>query len=150
MPRAQKSEIFDLYIKESEKEGLIKTADALSDYKNDSKPRAGSDDISTIEALYGVKPEGQDYEFNIVEKAHPKAVIVAPAYDKLNALVENINERHNIMVNIVNKPATGIISHHKYAKTQLLSALVRIANDMDNRDCEELRALADNCIEKLK
>lgn len=112
--------------------------------------RAGSDDISTIEALYGVKPDSDiKYDNNIMEAAHPNSVVVSPSYDKLNGLVESNIERQNILLHIVNKPVNGLSTQHKYAEKELLLSLVRIGNDLDNQRQEELRALADTCLEQL-
>jgi hypothetical protein len=150
-----RSTIFDEYAKIAEAKGLVKIAQEteskeLKKYKSDDHPRVGSDDISTIEALYGVKPDSPlKYKHNIMESAHPKAVIIAPSYDKINGLVENNIEQQTISINIVNKPTDGIPNYTKYAQKELLMELVRIANDMDNQGKEDLRKLADECIEEL-
>jgi len=153
-----RSSIFDEYAKIAEEQGLVSAAStkserALKKYRNDNDPRMGSDDISTIEALYGVKTDDPvKYERNIIEMAHPKPVVISPSYDKLNGLVENENERQNITLNIVMRPTTGknITQGPKYARKELMLELVKIANDMDNFDVEELRVLADDCIVGLK
>lgn len=148
------SDIFNEYAKIAIKKGLIKNAEEskeLKKYKDDSYPRAGSDTIEIIESLYGVKPEkpkSQEYKDNIMEVAHPNKVILAPSYDKINGLVENNIERQRIMINIVNKPPNGYLTQHKYA-AELAKSLMQIANDMDNRNIEPLRKLADTCIEQL-
>lgn len=144
MPK-QRSEVFENYVKISE--GV--SDKELEKYKNTLHPRMDSNDIDALQALYGLKPTEQKYEDNIMQEAHPNAVVISPSYDKLNGLVENNIERHNIMVNIVNKPVDGHITHHKYAKKELVLELIRIANDMDNRNKQELRALADKCLEKI-
>lgn len=150
-----KSDVFDIYAKIAEENGIISLADdepkessKLKKYKKSPYPRMGSDDISTIEAMYGIKPDDTviKYEHNIMEAAHPKPVVIAPAYDRLNALVENNIERQNIMINIINKPTDGKINSRKYASKELLMELVRLANDLDNSNHDELRLLADNCI----
>lgn len=148
MPR-MKSEIFEQYAEIADKVGLTKLAEdsaELKKYKDDPEARVGSDDISTIEALYGVKPEGQEYEFNIMEQAHPNSVVIAPSYDKLNGLVENNIERNKIMTNITLTDPTGNHTNHKYAEQELLLELVRVANEMDARNKEELFKLADSCL----
>lgn len=149
-----RSEIFEDYLKIAVDKGLVKLAEEskeLKKYKDETNARVGSDDISTIEALYGVKKnDSVEYENNIMEAAHPKPVVIAPSYDKLNGLVENNIERQNVMLNIVMKPTDGITSGHKYAKQALMMELVRIANDMDNRNIDPLRVLADDCIVKLE
>ncbi len=118
--------------------GMTKEAyPSLDAYKDDAEARAGSDDITTIEALYGVKPEGQDYKHCIMEQAHPNSVIIAPSYDKTNGLVENNIERANIMHNIVLKQNVGNHSNPKYAQQELVMELVRVANEMDNKNKED-------------
>lgn len=102
--------------------------------------------------LYEVKPDAPEemsYKSNIMEIAHPESAIVSPAYDKLNGLVENNIERQNILLNIVNKENNGLHTQHKYATQQLMLSLIRVANDLDNSNKDELRILADNCIEQL-
>jgi len=152
MPKLPKSEIFENYADLMVEKGIIKKAEPkdLEKYKKQEPyPRVGSDDISTIEALYGVKPEGQEYEYNIIEEAHPNAVIIAPSYDKMNGLVENNNERHNVMTYVALKPNKGYLDHYKYAKQELLLDLIKTANHMDAIDNDELRVLADSCIDEL-
>jgi hypothetical protein len=143
------SEIFNKYAERAIENGLISMADTKE--KLESWTGVDSLHISAIESLYGIKPnlpKNMQYKKNIVEDAHPNAVIVSPSYDKLNGLVENINERQNIILNIVNKPADGHHTQHKYANDLILS-LVRVANYMDNIDNNELMILADKCIEQL-
>lgn len=166
--RESRSEIFEAFTKLAEEKGLFKTAaeekkskkdkesPELKKYKSEVYARVSSDDISTIEALYGVKPEsikGMEYEHNIAEVAHPNAVVVAPSYDKINALVENINERQKIIINkiFVSKAPSGTSDMFlKDAEKELAMQLIRIGNDMDNADQEEIRILADECLEGLK
>lgn len=145
----RKSEIFDHYVKIAEDKGLVSNDSEKSKKKLEKDLRADSLDISAIEALYGVKPNApkdMEYKKNIMEVAHPEPVVTAPSYDKLNGLVENNIERQNIMINIVNKTNDGIVNHKKYARKELLLSLVRVANDLDNKDQEELRVLADTCL----
>lgn len=159
--RTRTSDIFESYIKLSnEKEGIVKSASEekeskeLKKYKDSVSARVGSDTMETIEALYGVKLEtikGMEYEQNIAEVAHPNAVVISPSYDKLNGLVENINERHNIIRNkIMSKAPSGTPLLLKDAHKDLMMSLIRIGNDMDNFEEDDLRILADDCIEGLK
>jgi hypothetical protein len=151
-----KSDIFDEYEKIATQMGLVSEAEEpkeskeLKKFKDDVYPRAGSDDITTIEALYGVKSDmSVEYKHNIMEAAHPKMQVIMPAYDKINGLVENEIEGQHIRINLVRTPNHGCLDRFKLAKTDLMKQLVRIANDMDNTDKEDLRLLADTCIEKL-
>ena len=133
-----RNEIFNEYIKLAIKKELI---------SKESIKRMASDSKENIENLYNHK--SKDYENNIAELAHPKPVFLAPAYDKINGLVENVNERHNIMVNIMKKTPNGQYILPKYAaKHELLMSLVRVANKLDSENNEQLRKLADKCIEQ--
>jgi len=146
------SDIFNEYAKIALDKGLISAA------KDDAKKilektrRADSQSISDISALYGVKPEqidSQQYERNIAEVAHQNASVISPSYDKLNGTVWDANKKQNIALNIVNKPVNGLLMHHKYAQQELLKSLIRTANHMDNIEKDDLRVLADHCIEGL-
>lgn len=142
-----KSEITEDFEKILSNAGMTKEAyPSIDAYKDDAEARVGSDNLTTIEALYGVKPEGQDYKHCIMEQAHPNSVIIAPSYDKTNGLVENNIERANIMHNIVLKHNEGNHYNPKYAKQELMMELVRIANEMDNKNKGDLFKLADSCL----
>jgi hypothetical protein len=144
------SEIFNNFIKIAQEKGMI-SPDAPEKAKKilESNPRMDSLNADAISKLYGLKPDApkdMQYDKNIVENAHPNPVVVAPSYDKLNGLVENLNERQNILLNIVNKNNDGLLTQHKYAEQDLLLSLVSIANDLDNREQPELMTLADACL----
>lgn len=150
----QPADIFEDYAKLAIESGLIsesaEESKELKKYKEESYARVGSDDISTIEALYSIKPDSSiEYDYNIMEAAHPKPVVIGPAYDRLTALVENENENSAIMSYIALKPTDGLHTMHRYAKKELMMELIRIANDMDNRGNNEMRIAADKCIEQL-
>ena len=159
--RTIRSEIFEEYIKIAKEKGLYpketeggngKDTPELKKYRDEAYARVGSDDISTIEALYGVKPDGDhEYEHNIMEAAHPKPVVISPAYDRINGLVENEIEGQNIRINLVMSPSAGkyVTQGPKLAHQNLVMELVRLANHFDNTDQEEFRMLTDNCLEQL-
>lgn len=158
--KSRPSEIFETYSKLMEEQAIPKTAQEkeskeLKKYKSDTHPRSGSDTTEIIEKLYHNKPDqikGMEYKTNIIEIAHPNPVVIAPSYDKLNGLVENENERHNIIRNILmNDPLpSGTIRFKKRAEQELAIELMKIANDMDNANQDELRILADECLMDLK
>lgn len=135
-----RSEIFENYAVIALEQGLISKADSTA--------RVGSDDISTIEALYGVKPNGRD-EKSITEQAHPDSVIIAPSYDRLNGLVENDKQRQNIIIQILNKAPQAKLTQHRYAEQALLAELIKIGFFLDNQDQLELVTLADSCTQGL-
>lgn len=118
-----------------------------------ANPRGGSDDISTIEKLYNVKPgteKGMDYKNNIMEVAHPESKVLVNTYDKINGLVENNIERQNIILNIVNKQNNGQLAQFKYAKENLAKNLVRLGNFFDTKDNEDMVKLSDTCLNQMK
>lgn len=135
------SEIFDEYVKIMTDKGFVKKADLLTQHDKEND----SDYAETIKALYGVDIKLNDSNKNIIEQAHPESVIIAPSYDRVNGLVENINERHNIMVGIVNKPTNGNLTQHRYASQDLLDELIRLGFDLDNAGEDSLSKTADEC-----
>lgn len=148
-----RSEIFDNFIKIAQDKGMIsEDAPEKAKKKLSKDHRADSLDISAIEALYGVKPNApkdMEYKRNIIEDAHPNSVVISPAYDKLNGLVENGQERQNIILNILSKNPDGHLTQHKYAEKDLLLSLVRLGNTLDLQKKDKLRALADACLEQV-
>lgn len=148
----RKSDIFDDFAKIALEKGIIVEASPEELKKKlEENPRMDSLDISAIEALYGVKPDApkdMQYKKNIFETAHPKSVVVAPSHDKLNGLVENPNEAQNIALHIVNKTNDGHLTGHKYAEQNLVLTLVRLGNSLDNSKKDELRILADTCLQQ--
>ncbi len=133
---------------EQKKKQAAQESAALKKYKNSDRPRVGSDDKETIEKLYNLKPEGYKYDKNLAEVAHPDKVILFKSHDKINSLIENENERQTIDLNIFNRHPTGQLAAHKYA-SELVMSLTRVANDLDNRSQDELRALADICLSQF-
>jgi len=137
------SEIFDEYTKIAKEKGLVKEA------AEETNPSYESRDLSAVEALYGVQPNGKDDD--ILDKAHPEPVVVAPSYDRFNALVENLKERHDMMAYIALKPNDGKLTQHRYVKAQkeLVDELVKGAFMLDRTKNENLMTLADSCSGRL-
>jgi hypothetical protein len=153
----RRSDIWADYEERMMKLAQDKESKELKKYKSEEYARVGSDDIEKIKSLYDTKPEqikGMEYDGikkNIMDIAHPQAVIIAPSYDPLNGLVENENERHNIIRNLITKSLpSGTTIMSRNASQELMMELIRVANDLDNAGNEELRVLADTCIEQLK
>lgn len=147
------SDIFNSFAKIAQDKGIISNDSSEAIKELEKTNRSDSLTISAIEALYGVKPqtsEDMNYDKNIMEKAHEKSVVVSPAYDKLNGLVENNIERQNILLHIVKKNPDGLLTQRKYAQNELILSLVRVANDLDNQEKNKLRILADNCLYSIK
>jgi hypothetical protein len=134
------SEVFDNYTNIALEQGLISEAD--------SNPRVGSDDLSAIELLYGVKYNKD--EKDLMDQAHPEPVFIAPAYDILNGLVENNKERQKIIINILNTRPHAKLTNHRYAQKDLMEELIRLGFSLDNKDELDLMKLADSCAEGLQ
>ena len=149
----RRSDIFEDFVKIAEDKGLLSgTTHEDAKRKLEENPRMDSLDSAAIEALYGVKPDAakeMEYEKNISEIAHPEAVVVSPSYDKINGLVENINERQNIIMNIVDQTPDGVLRQKKYAEQEFIMSLVRVGNDLDNKNQDKLRILADTCLQQI-
>ena len=147
------SDIFENFAKIAQEKGIISDdAPEKAKKKLEKDHRWDSMTLSDIEALYGVKPDSEkelEYKRNIIEVAHPGSMVISPSYDKLNGLVETDNERQDIILNIVNKTPNGQLTNHKYAEKELTLSLVRIGNDMDNKDNKDLMKLADICLMQL-
>jgi len=142
------SEVFGEYARIALEKGLIKK-DA-QDASKKPNPRYDSLDLEAIEMLYGIKPNEED-EKHIVERAHPEPVVVAPAYDRLNGLVENQLERQDIMTGIALKPNDGKLVQRRYvvAHDELLNELLKSAFLLDKKGEDELMKLADSCAGRL-
>jgi len=132
-----KSEVFEEYIKIMQS-GLTKNAQRANlDDRNKQKPTKKEKDII-------------EYKSNLMEEAHPNRVIFGPSYDPMHSLIENNIERNQIMLKIVHKNPTGQLDHKKYAESDLQLSLIKIANELDFNDKDQLRILADNCIGQIK
>lgn len=152
----RKSEIFDSFVKIAQEKGLVSSDNKKPEHTekdfSETNPRMDSLSIEQISKLYNTKPElpkDMEYKRNIIEDAHPDSVVVSPSYDKLNGLVENENEGQNIRIRIVMKTPDGHLVNRKYANKNLVLSLVRVGNELDRCDNEELRKLADVCLEQL-
>ena len=156
----RRSEIFDSFVKIAQEKGLISDdkptnerveAEHTEKSFHETNPRHDSLSIEQISKLYNNKnqsPKEMEYKKNIMEIAHPDMVVLFPAHDKLNGLVENENEGQNIRIHISLKEPDGHLVQRKYAEKQLVMSLVRVANDLDNRNQEELCKLADVCLKQ--
>jgi len=147
----RRSDIFETFVKIAEEKGLVSKGSPESVKETLEKThRADSLSIEDIAHLYNTKPgapKEMEYKKNIVEIAHPEPQVLFNSYDKLNALVENIQERQNILLHIVNKNSPdGQLTNRKYAKRDFILSLVRVGNDMDNRGQSDLVTLADACL----
>jgi hypothetical protein len=149
-----RSEIFESFIKIAQEKGLISEGEHAEHTEKDfheTNPRHDSLSIEQIGKLYGVKPDrpkDMDYKKNIMEDAHPDRLVLSPSHDKLQGLVENEIDGQNIRIHISLKDPDGHLTQRKYARKQLLLSLVKIGNQLDNRGNDELRKLADACLQQ--
>jgi hypothetical protein len=149
-----RSDVFDNFVKIAQKEGLISESEHAEHTEKDfpeTNPRMDSLSIEQIGKLYNNKPQTfkeMEYKRNIIEIAHPESLVISPSYDKLNGLIENENEGQDIRIHISLKEPDGHLVQRKYAEKEFLLSLVRVANTLDNNGQEELRVLADVCLEQ--
>lgn len=143
-----KSDIFQEYAKTMVSNGLVKEA-AEDDGKNKTEKKPI--DLDTLRNLYHQNPNSEDEEKNLIEIAHPETAIVGRAYDAMNAVVENEQERHNVMVWLALKHPSGHLTHQRYVKSKsdLMNSLVQVAFKADSENDEEIMKLADNCASQL-
>lgn len=148
------SEVFDNYAKIALAKGIIKKGeDEAATQGKTHNPRFDSRTVKEIANLYNLKidrPESMEYNRNIIEDAHPESVVLFQSHDKMNSLIENDQERQNIIINIMRKMPNGNLLQKKYAMSELAMSLIRVAMEMDNKNKEELRVLADACAQQLK
>lgn len=139
------SDILNEYYKIAVEKGLIKKE---AQQTRDEK-WADKEYREKIQALYGLDINNTDK--SIIEEAHPNMLIIAPSYDKVNGLVENEEQRHDIMVGLVNKSPVPNTPTRKIAEKELLDALISIGFALDSEDQDALRDKADECsIELVK
>lgn len=145
------TDIFDAYAKIALAQGLISNQPQVKTAEEESNPRYDSHDMTAIELLYGVKPNGKD-EKSLIEQAHPTSYIVGPTHDKLNGLVENQQELQNVMVGIATKPNSGTIGRAGYvmaAKEQLINELIKVSFLLDRNNEISLMTLSDELAAQL-
>jgi hypothetical protein len=157
------SDIWNEFEKIAVAQGLVSVDDELVSeaqnkgrkQKNPSKMPARYDSLSddAIRLLYGLEPESiYDKNKTIIEIAHPETAVVGRAYDAMNAVVENLHQRQDMMAYIALKQPNGHLTMRRYvaAKQDLVNSLVRSAFLLDNREETELMALADDCAHRLE
>lgn len=151
------SDIWNEFEKIAVEQGLISVAKEDRKERKQEDPAkmpARYDSLSddAIRLLYGVEPE-TIFEKNktIIEIAHPETAVICRTYDAMNAVVENLHQRQDMMAYIALKMPNGHITQRRYvaAKQDLVNSLVRAAFLLENRDEEDLVTLADSCTERL-
>ncbi len=149
------SDIWNEFEKIAVEQGLISTAkDEEREQEDPAKMPARYDSLSddAIRLLYGVEPESI-FEKNktIIEIAHPETAIVGRTYDAMNAVIENLHERQDVMAYIALKMPNGHPAQRRYvaARQDLVNALVSSAFLLENKDESDLVTLADSCTERL-
>lgn len=147
------SEIWDEFEKLAITQGLVSVGEDDETYDADAqvsraKSRADSLSDDAVRLLYGLKPESiYDTKKTMIEVAHPDTVVIAPAYDAMNSVIENEHQRQNITTYIAQKTPNGQLTQRRYvaARKDLVNSLVKAAFMLDNRDELELMSFADSC-----
>lgn len=148
------SDIFNNFVKIATERGLLSTAKDEPKETNLKNPRWDSRSAKDIEKMYNTKPKApsdMEYEHDVMEIAHPKKnpLIISPAHDKINGLIESEQEGQNIRIHIVQKNNNGQLIQNRLAEKTLTLSLVRLANELDIKGNEKLCKLADICLEQL-
>ncbi len=142
--------IFNDYVRLMREKGLIsKAAEGAekSSVWSESEKQSDKSYRENIEALYGVKPNGD--EPSAFDVAHPEPIIAGPSYDRVNGLFENEKERHDIMTGIITQRQKAKLTQTRYA-AELQNQLLLIAQMNDTDDtADALVVLADSCAERL-
>ena len=150
--KMRESEIFNNYVRLAMDAGVISEDEIQKEASYKDKVRYDSLSFSDIEALYGHKfsPNEKEGE-TISDVAHEETAVVGPAYDAMNAVVENIQQRQNIMAHIALKKPNGQLMQPRYvaAKQELINALVSTGFAMDSADETDLMKLADDCAGRI-
>lgn len=90
--------------------------------------------MATAEDKKVIEDKTVESKEDMIEKAHPNPVYVAEAQG-VGGLVENQNEQHDKIVNIVNKMPSGLLVH-TYAACAI--ELIKLAKECE--DCGEKAA----------
>lgn len=143
------SDILAEYAKIAARHGLVK--EAQSSPEQNGYVRYDSNDLDAIGLLYGVKPNGKEDDETMIEKAHPETYVAARSYDAMNSVVENDQQRQDMMAHIARKMPNPAQTQHRYiaASNNLLQTLVAAGEMMDAKGDEELTKLADACAKRL-
>lgn len=144
------SDIWDEFEKIAVSQGLISVAEDDDDDKPKTKARDSLSD-DAIRLLYNIEPEPEKKK-SIIELAHPETAVVGRAYDAMNSIVENEEQRHDMMAYIALKMPNGNLTQRRYvaAKKDLLDALIRSAFTLDHQEEDGLMVLADSCAQRLE
>jgi hydroxymethylpyrimidine/phosphomethylpyrimidine kinase len=141
-------DIWDEFEKIAVSQGLISIAD--DDEQPKSKARDSLSD-DAVRLLYNIEPDLEKKK-SIIELAHPETAVVGRAYDAMNSIVENEEQRHDMMAYIALKMPNGNLTQRRYvaAKKDLLDSLIRSAFTLDHQEEEGLMVLADSCAQRLE
>ena len=151
------SDIWNEFEKMAVEQGLV--VDAAEEEEKEqvfepSKMPTRYDSLSddAIRLLYNLEPETIFDKKDIIEVAHPESAVICRTYDAMNSIVENVNQRQDMMAYIAQKMPTGHLTQHRYvaAKQELLNSLIRAAFTLDNQEEEELMTLADSCANRVE
>jgi len=139
------SDVFSEYAKIALEQGLISNAedDSPKEEKKEEKK-----ELSNAEIFYGVKNKPVK---ELLEEAHPKTIVMGPAYDKFNGVVENLQQRHKVMTDIALKNPGILQTNTRYVKAQqeLINETIKLGFYLDNLHHDSLMKLADSCTESL-
>lgn len=143
--RQRHSDVFEEYAKIALEKGLISNAE---DEEKPSPKKTEKKELSTSEIFYGVSDKSN---LELMQEAHPKTIVMGPAYDKFNGVVENLQQRSNMMQFIALKNPQILQTNTRYIKAHqdLVNETIKLGFYLDNKNQESLMKLADACTEQL-
>lgn len=146
--RPRHSDVFEEYAKIALERGLISNAQEEKDSSKKTEKKEDSKELSNAEILYGIK---QVSTHELLQQAHPKTVVMGPAYDALNGVVEDLELRSNVMQHIALKNPKILQTNTRYVKAykDLLDETVKLGFYLDNKNQNSLMKLADSCTQEL-
>ena len=88
---------------------------------------------------------------SIVDVAHPDTIFVGTAYYAMNAIIENLHQRQDIMSYIALKDPDGHLVQRRYiaAFNKLVNSLISTGFVMDSANESGLMILADSCAGRI-
>jgi hypothetical protein len=97
--------------------------------------------------LYGIKIDP-----GILEQAHPETIVLFPAHDKFNGVIENLEERQQKMFDVANRVPKPTLTQQIYisAAEDLQQELLKLAMKLDRDNNIELMNFADSCSAQLR
>lgn len=135
----EKSDVMKEFGRIMTEQGMVKTANEMNDAIKAVEPNPYPENVKDI------KEKRFPHDKDMIEEAHPEPVYVAEALGD-GGLVENQNEQHKKLIEMINEMPNGIIVH-RYAIT--INSLVKMAAECDEVDEDQVSDVLTETATKL-